>query len=94
MDKALKKEIMETVSIAMQEVMEGSRERWVTGDELGAKYGFFTKSWLRYYGHTLPRTRVIVTDSDGKEHQTVYCYPEHKIGRMIQDGSIKQLKNG
>lgn len=91
MDKALKNEIMAVVRAAAQQVAEESEERWITGDELGRQFAMFTKTWLRYYGHKLPRTRAIVTDADGSEHATGWCYPQHKIARMIMNNEIKRL---
>lgn len=93
MDRELKREIMQAVRVATEQVMTTTKERWITGEELSEKYQFFTKSWLRYYGRTLPRTQAIVRDADGTQHKTGWCYAEHKIGLMIQNGDIKNLIN-
>lgn len=51
----------------------------------------FTPSWLKRYGHKLPRTRAIVTGEDGQQHTTGWAYPRNKMQRLIRENSIKQL---
>jgi hypothetical protein len=91
MDATLRAQIVKTVQKSVTEALEGANERWVSGEELTTYFAFFTKSWLRLYGQTLPRTRAIVT-ADGREHSTGWCYPLHKIQRMVRDGEIKGLR--
>ena len=93
MDKKLKQEIIETVRRALRE-SELVDEVWLTGEQLSTQFGFFTKAWLKSYGHTLPRTRAIVNCGDGTSHRSGWCYPRNTIQRMIMDGRIKELNYG
>lgn len=90
MDKMLRAEIVAEVHRAMKESLEMYQEQWVSGDELGKQIQFFSRSWLRTYGHTLPREQVVVTDD--KPHHTGWCYPLHRIQRMLQSGELKALR--
>jgi hypothetical protein len=92
MDKLMRTEILEEVRNAVRIAMEGVSEEWVTGEELSKQYQMFTRAWLRRYGETLPRTRAVVTCKDGKSHGSVWCYPRHRIGRLIEEGRIRHLK--
>lgn len=91
MDKALKYEILAEVKEAVQIALEGAEEKWLTGEQLVAQFGCFSKAWLKSYGHLLPRTQAVINGSDGESHRTGWCYPMHKINRMLADGSIKRL---
>lgn len=93
MEKELRNSLMVIVREAVENSLEGAEEKWLNGDQLVAQFGCFTKAWLKTYGHTLPRTRAIVSDDDGNEHKSGWCYPLHKINRMLLTGTIKQLKN-
>lgn len=83
--------IAKTITDAITQAMEGANEKWVSGEQLTEYFAFFTPSWLRRYGETLPRTRAIVTDAQGA-HSSGWCYPLHKIQRMVQNGDIKNLR--
>lgn len=89
-DALLRVQIIAEVKNAMSEVLESSQEEWLTGDELGRRIQFFTKSWLKTYGQLLPRERVTVDDVEGT-HRTGWCYPLHRIQRMIADGKLRKL---
>lgn len=89
--RELRREVAEAVREAVREALEGAQEVWLTKEQLVAQFGMFTPSWLRVYGHLLPRTRAIVTGADGVAHKTGCAYPRNKIQRMIADGSIKEL---
>lgn len=91
MDKQLRAEIVGEVRKAMTEAFELYGERWVTAEELCKQISCITKSWIRTYGHILPREQVIVTDSDNVPHHTGWCYPLHKILRMMESGQMKGL---
>lgn len=93
LDRQTKTEIVMAVRDAANRIAVTYDERWLTADQLVEQFGFFTLSWLRRYGHLLPRTRVEVKSDDGKCHVTSWCYPRNKIQTMIQDGTIKNLKN-
>ena len=92
MDKLTKAQIMSEIRNAIRVSMEGVNEEWVTGEELGRQYQMFTRDWLRRYGETLPRTQAVVTGQDGKTHSSAWCYPRHRIGRLIEEGQIRHLK--
>lgn len=89
-DKLLRTELLSTVKKVMAEAMETQNERWLTGDELCKQFGMFSPSWLKAYGHKLPRERCEVDDG-GTTKCSRWAYPQHKIARMIASGEIKRL---
>lgn len=91
MDKMLRAEIISEVRRAMADSLEIYREQWVTGDELTKQVQFFSKSWLKAYGSSLPRERATVMGDDGEPHSTGWCYPLNKIRRMVAQGEVKNL---
>ena len=92
MDNTLRKEVVIEVRKVLQSVYETNQEVWVSGDQLASQFSCFSKGWLKTYGHTLPRTRAVVTDSTGKEHASSWTYPLHKIQRMMMENDVKFLK--
>ena len=90
-DALLRMQIVAEVKKVMTEVLEKNREEWVTGDQLSKQFAFFTAHWLRTYGQLLPRERVGVVMSDNNEHKTSWCYPLHRIQRMIEEGKLRHL---
>lgn len=92
LDKKLKDAIFALVRSAIQNVMEAENEKWLSGEQLTEQFACFSKNWLKAYGHLLPRTQVVVTDENGGQVRSHWCYPLHKIQRMVQDGSIKNLQ--
>lgn len=86
----LRAEIVGEVRRAMQESLEMYREQWVTEKELMKHVQCLNKTWFKTYGHTLPREQVVVTDD--KPHHTGWCYPLHRIQRMLQSGELKALR--
>ncbi len=90
-DAALRRQIVNEVNNAITNALQGANEKWLNGEQLSQQFSIFTKSWLKSYGHTLPRTQAVVLAKDG-EHRTGWCYPLYKIQRMVQNGEIKQLK--
>lgn len=93
MDKLLRTEIVAEVKRGMRDYMEMANERWITGDELCQQFQMFSPSWLKNYGHLLPRTRAEVTDAQGNTSGTRWAYPQHKIARMIAENEIKKLSS-
>ena len=90
-----KEEMMELKAVVrrtMEEEMELYSEVWLTGDDLAKQFGTFTKSWLKRYGHALPRKHPAVTDETGTKHESSYIYPRNKIQRMIASGEIEKLQ--
>lgn len=92
MDATLKKEIISEVRRAAQAAFETKEEQWLTADQLCKVFGMFSKSWLKTYGHSLPRTQAVVVDEEGREHRTCWAYPRHRIQAMIENGQIKELR--
>lgn len=92
LDKEVELAIMRQIKQAVQNVIEQSEEVYVTGRELSKRLQMFTPNWLKSYGHLLPRTQAVITHDNGQTHVTGWCYPLHKIQRMVEDGEIKRLR--
>jgi hypothetical protein len=90
-DRELRAEILATVRAATQQAQEENQEVWLSKEQLLAQFGFLSESWLRRYGHTLPRTKAVVVDEDGTRHETGFAYPRNKIQKMIRNNEIKNL---
>jgi hypothetical protein len=75
----------------MEEEMEMYQEVWLTADEMVQYFGTFKKSWLERYGHALPHKQPMVTDEQGRDHQTSRLYARNKIQRMFATGEIEHL---
>lgn len=93
MDKLLRAEIVATIERVVTKAYETYNEVWLNDEEMSKHISILTKRWLRDHGHMLPRTQLIYTDKQGKEHCTSFVYPLHKIQAMIADGRIKELKD-
>ena len=89
MDRLLRNEIVAEVRKSMTEILESANEKWLTGDELCEQFQMFSPGWLKAYGDRLPRQRAEVMDGCTKVSR--WAYPQHKIARMINDGTIKNL---
>ena len=63
-------------------------EVWLTGAKLAEQIQLFSPSWLKRYGYLLPRERMVMVDEDGVEHKSGWCYPLHRIQRMVHEGEI------
>ena len=93
----LDKETRIAIAAEVREALDAAlrvSDDYVSGKELGRKYQMFSVSWLKSYGHLLPRTRAVVTGKDGWQHASGWCYPVGRIGRMIESGEIKRLGMG
>ena len=90
LDKDTRNAIAAEIREALDAALRASDD-YVSGKELGRKYQMFSASWLKSYGHLPPRTRAVVTDDDGRQHTSGWCYPVGRIGRMIESGEIKRL---
>ena len=93
----LDKETRTAIAAEIRESLDAAlrvSDDYVSGKELGRKYQMFSASWLKSYGHLLPRTRAVVTGEDGRQHASGWCYPVGRIGRMIESGEIKRLGMG
>ena len=91
MDKILRAEIIATVRKTMTEVLEGADEVWLKPKQLLEQFGMLNQEWLDTNGHLLPREYASVIWPNGKEVNTRYAYPKHKINRMIMNGELKGL---
>ena len=91
-DRQLRLDIAAEVAVAVRETLAKMEERWLTADELCKHFGMISKEWLKEYGDTLPRERIIVEKLDGAKTRTRWGYPMHEINRMIMDGRVKHLK--
>ena len=91
LDKMTRDAIAATVARATMEAQEMYSERWVTGEELCRELGCFTPQFLKLYGRSLPRECVRVTDAEGNEHRTRWCYPLRRIRRMMGEGKLREL---
>ena len=89
MDRILRSEILVEVKRGMMDALEVANEKWLTSKELCEQFQMFTPSWLKAYGDRLPRTRAEV--NQGSKKCSRWAYPQHKIARMIAEGSIKNL---
>ena len=89
MERKLFDRIIQVVVKAVTEAMMRICEKYITADELCEQFQMFSKGWLKAYGDRLPRQRAEVMDEGVKVSR--WAYPQHKIARMIQDGSIKEL---
>ena len=83
MDRKLKTEIFFQVRDAIQAVMEEQQEQWVTAENLCEQYQCFTLAWMKDHGRELPRTKAAYSNR--------WCYPLHKIGRLIRENKIRYL---
>ena len=92
MDRILRAAIIAEVKQSMMDALEVANERWLTARELCDQFQMFSPSWLKEYGHLLPRTRAEVSSNEGTKCSR-WAYPQHKIARMIADGTIKGIQN-
>lgn len=91
MDKLLRAQVMSEVRNALQTVMEGYNEQYLSETELLKQFQMFSAGWLKRYGYLLPRSRAIVTGQNGTEHSR-WAYPKNKIARMVAEGDIEKLQ--
>ena len=91
LDKETREAIAQAVRKAQMEAAEIYSEKWVTGAELCAIVGMFTRDWLENFGWKLPRERIEVTGDDGKTRVTRWGYPLHAIQRMIAEGRMRRM---
>lgn len=91
MDKAELAQLKGFIKATIRETLEGAEERWVEKKELMKQFQMLNANWMKYYADRLPRQRVEYIDKNGKQATTHWAYPVHKIQRMIEDGTIKDL---
>ena len=89
MDRRLRDEIVQVfASESVRYHYEVMNEVWLTAAKLSEQIQFFSKSWLEDYGHLLPREHMMYEDEDGVVHKTSWCYPLHRIQRMIHEDKL------
>ena len=86
-DQATKNEIIATVNRGVAAAMERMDEQYLSTKQLCEVFQCFTPSWLKMYGHLLPRVQATVVDR-GVEHKTGWAYPRHTIRRMIEENKL------
>ena len=91
MDRALKREIMETMRMAILQAEEDVNERYLNTDELCKQFGMLTKDWVARNGKYLPRERVTILNPDGSTVSTRWGYPQKRISRMIKEGKLRWI---
>lgn len=92
-DERLKDEILkEFAGQSVRYHYEVANEVWVNAAKLAEQVQFLSKEFLKRYGHFLPRERVTIVDEEGIEHKSGWCYPIHRILRMVHDGEINVLR--
>ena len=87
--KLFEEKIINLFRKIIYEILEVEQEKWISGDELCEQFQMFSKGWLKAYGDRLPRQRAEVMDDGVKVSR--WAYPQHRIARMIQEGTIKEL---
>lgn len=89
MDWKLRSEIAQVfASESVRYHYEVMNEVWLTAAKLSEQIQFFSKSWLEDYGHLLPREHLMYEDEDGVVHKSSWCYPLHRIQRMIHENKL------
>ena len=90
LDEEIRKELTELVGSAITAATRAQNERFVTGDRLCEIYQMFTKSWLKTYGHLLPRCRVRMCDEDTGELSNTkrWAYNVAAIQKMIDHNNL------
>lgn len=81
--KLIEAKLYDVLARVAERVMQGYAEQWVSAATLAQHIEIFTPRWLERNGSKLPRIQPM---EGGK-----YMYPLHKIQKMMQDGSIKEL---
>lgn len=89
----LTSEISKAIKEGIADAYEVYNERYLSAKELCNQFQMFTPSWLKNYGHLLPRERQTAIAKDGRVVGTRYGYPQHRIARMIADGSINDISH-
>lgn len=91
MDRIFEAKLLALIDRKMTERLEGADEVWLKPKQLLEQFGMLSQEWLDTNGHLLPREYASVIWPNGKEVNTRYAYPKHKINRMIMNGELKGL---
>ncbi len=97
LDKDIRLEIAQVVNDAVRQALEAEHERmderWISSAELCDRFQMFSPTWLKSNGHLLPRTQIVMIDSEGNEHRSKqWTYPQRKIARLIAEGRLRFAK--
>lgn len=89
MDKRLRDAILkEFAGETIRYHYEVMNEVWLTAANLSEQIQFLSKEWLKRYGHLLPREQIVYEDENGVKHKTSWCYPLHRIQRMMAEEGL------
>jgi hypothetical protein len=89
MDAITRNEIMAAVKTAVSQAVDTLDEKWLSGMEVCEQFQMFTPSWIKRYGHLLPRIQAVVKDENGVEHRTGWAYGRNRIQRMIDNDQLR-----
>lgn len=87
--KAVEAKMLALIEKAVNRVMAGQREEWVTGKELSEKMPIFSQDFLKRYGNVLPREKMEYYNETGNVCETRYMYPLHALNVMVQRGVFR-----
>ncbi len=93
MDRLLRTAIAREVQRGVIDALETGNEKWITAKELCNQFQMLTPSWVKTYGHLLPRSRAGVNNGEATQH-TRWAYPQHKIARLIAEGKLQDIVIG
>lgn len=89
LDKEIRKELAEVIGSAIAAGRRSRDERFVTGKRLCEMYQMFTPSWVKTYGHLLPRIKAAVLDeTTGERFHTGWAYNVAAIQKMIDRNEL------
>lgn len=81
--KLFEAKVFNILAKVAENVMQGYNEKWVGAKTLCEHIETFTPRWLEDHGKALPRIQPVENGA--------YLYPLHKILKMMEDGSIREL---
>ena len=90
LDNEIKKELAEVIGSAIAAGRRSRDERFVTGKRLCEMYQMFIPSWVKTYGHLLPRIKAAVLDeTTGERFHTGWAYNVAAIQKMIDGNRLE-----
>ena len=77
------------VSRTVQKVINSQGEQYVTGKRLSEMFQMFNRTWIKKYGHLLPRIEAsVLFEEDGRKVKTGFAYPVNQIRQMIDNNQL------
>lgn len=77
------------ITASVRKVVNEQACQYVTGKELCRQLQMFTASWLKNYGHLLPRISAsVVNEETGKTVSTGWAYNIGKIRQMVDNNEL------